>query len=137
VLKILYELLKEPDFRAHLLKKGVEAAEAALKKAQQDKQKAEVCLCLVSGVWLCFVSVPVSLRVCKSVCVRARARACVSVCVCVCVCVCVSVCLVCLCVCVCVSVCVHKDRRRQPNGYHLCLCVSVCVSVCVGACEHT
>ena len=41
VLKILYELLKEPDFRAHLLKKGVEAAEAAMRKAQEDLRKAE------------------------------------------------------------------------------------------------
>jgi len=41
VLKILYELLKEPDFRAHLLKQGVEAAEAALRKAHEKLQEAE------------------------------------------------------------------------------------------------
>lgn len=41
VLKILYELLKEPDFRAHLLKQGVEAAEKALKEAQEAKEAAE------------------------------------------------------------------------------------------------
>ena len=41
VLRILYELLKEPDFRAHLLKQGVEAAERALKEAHDARRAAE------------------------------------------------------------------------------------------------
>ena len=42
VLKILYDLLKEPDFREHLLRQGVAAAEAALRHAHAAEQEAQV-----------------------------------------------------------------------------------------------
>ena len=49
VLRILYELLKEPDFRAHLLKQGVEAAEHALKEAHDARRAAEAQVADVGG----------------------------------------------------------------------------------------